>query len=369
MDVFSPLRLGDLDLPNRIAMAPMTRARSNDDAGPNALVAEYYAQRATAGLLISEATSVSRLSVSRPYTSAIHHEGHAKDWKGVTDKVHAAGGRIFQQLYHMGRKADITRLPQGERPVAPSAIKSTPQIGGANTYFEFAEPRALSTEEVPQVVAEFERGAALAKKAGMDGVEIHGANGYLIDQFLKSSTNMRTDRYGGSVANRVRFLLEITEAAIGVFGAGRVGVRVNPHYIDGGINDSDPEALFSHVAAELDRLKIAYFHLIEANISGTRQAPPAGAKRLLPIIRKLFKGSLMINATFTRETADQVIAAGEADLVSFGELFISNPDLVERFRTGAKLNKADRAKFYVGGPSGYTDYPTLGIEKAAAKAS
>jgi N-ethylmaleimide reductase len=365
MTLLRPLQVGNLDLPNRVVMAPMTRARSSENHAPNDLVAEYYAQRASAGLLITEASSVSRLSVSRPGTSAIHQDVHAEGWRRVAEQVHGRGGRIFQQLYHMGRKADPTRLPEGERPVAPSAVRSTPQVGGANTYFEFDEPHALTTTEVTGVVDEFRNAAALAHKAGMDGVEIHGSNGYLIDQFLKDATNQRTDQYGGSIANRTRFLMEVTEAAIGVFGAGRVGVRISPHYRDGGIGDSDTECLFRHVATALNGLGIAYLHAIEVNKIGARQGPPEGKPFLTPMLRQTFKGPLMANSGYSRDSAEAAIASGAADLVSFGGLFIANPDLVERFRLGALLNNPDKATYYVGGPTGYTDYPTLGDGSAA----
>lgn len=353
------IQVGDVTLPNRVVMAPMTRARSSDNHAPNDLVAEYYGQRASAGLIITEACSVSRLSVSRPFTSAIHQDVHADGWRRVTQRVHDGGGRIFQQLYHMGRKADPTRLPEGERPVAPSAVRSTPQVGGANTYFEFDEPRALTTEEVAGVVDEFRNAAEMARKAGMDGVEIHGSNGYLIDQFLKDATNRRTDQYGGGIANRARFLLEVTEAAIGVFGAGRVGVRISPHYRDGGIGDSDTESLFRHVASALNDLRIAYLHVIEDNKVDARQGPPKGKPLLMPMLRQAFRGPLMANCGYTKDSAEAAIASGAVDLVSFGGLFIANPDLVERLRHNAPLNNPDKATYYVGGPNGYTDYPPL----------
>ena len=368
MHLMSPVQIGPLTLPNRVAMAPMTRARSLESRAPNNLVAEYYAQRVSAGLLITEACSVSPLSVSRPGTSAIYLDVHAEGWRRVVERVHGCGGRIFQQLYHMGRKADPSRLPHGERPVAPSAVQSEKQAGGANTYFQFDEPRALATSEVAGVVGEFRTAAEQAKKAGMDGVEIHAAQGYLIDQFLKDATNRRTDRYGGSIANRARFLLEVVEAVGGVFGADRVGVRISPHYRDGGIGDSDTEALFRHVAAALGDLRIGYLHAIEAGEVGSRQGPPAGKPFLMPMLRGKFRGPLMANSGFARQTAEAAIAAGAADLVSFGGLFIANPDLVERFRQDAPLNRPDPQTYYVGGPSGYIDYPTL-REQAAGGAS
>lgn len=365
MQMMTPVRIGELTLPNRVAMAPMTRARSSENRAPNELVAEYYAQRASAGLLITEACSVSPLSVSRPGTSAIYLDVHAEGWRQVAERVHGWGGRIFQQLYHMGRKADPSRLPPGERPVGPSAVQSRQQVGGANTYFQFGEPRALATDEVAGIVGEFRNAAVQAQKAGMDGVEIHAAQGYLIDQFLKDATNRRTDRYGGGIANRARFLLEIVDAISGVVGAGRVGVRISPHYRDGGIGDSDTGALFRHVAAALGEFGIGYLHAIEAREIGARQGPPEGKPFLMPMLRQVFRGPLMANSGFTRQSAEAAIAAGSADLVSFGSLYIANPDLVERFRRDAPLNCPDPEKYYVGGPNGYTDYPGLGDIAAA----
>jgi N-ethylmaleimide reductase len=363
-DLFSPLRRGALDLPNRVVMAPMGRARSGADRAPTGLVARYYVQRASAGLIITEASSVSPVSVSRPGTSGIHTRQQVAGWRLVTDRVHAAGGRIFQQLYHLGRKADHTRLPDGVVPVAPSSIACRGTINGVAGPVDFAVPRALETAEIAGVVGEFRDAVRNARAAGMDGVEIHGANGYLIDEFLRDGTNRRTDRYGGGVANRARFLLEIVDEAIAVFGADRVGARVSPHFTVDGIADSDPATLFIHVARELDARRIAYLHVIEAVVPGTPHSPPPGTPPLLPALRAAFAGPLMANAGYTRETAERAIAEGRVDLVSFAVLYIANPDLVERFRRKTGFNAADPSSFFNGGAVGYTDYPHLDEARA-----
>ena len=359
MDLFTPIQVGAFGLRHRIVMAPMARARSGDDRAPTAMVAQYYAQRASAGLIVTEASSVSPLSVSRPHASAIWHERHVAGWRLVTDAVHQAGGLIVQQLYHLGRKSDPSRMPDGALPVAPSAIAARGQVAGLNGPVEFAVPRPLATDEVPQIAAEFRAAAVNARAAGMDGVEIHGANSYLIDQFLRDGTNRRDDRYGGSVQNRARLLLEIADAVIEVWGADRVGLRISPHARGDGIADSDPAAIFGHVAAALTQRKLAYLHLIEAAAPGLPQSPTEGAQPLLPVIRRAFPGPLIVNGGYTREAADRVTAAGAADLVAFAALFIANPDLPERFRRNAPFNKPDLSSFHNGGAQGYIDYPTL----------
>ena len=358
-NLFTPIRVGAYALSNRIVMAPMARARSGDDRAPTPMVADYYAQRASAGLIVTEASSVSPLSVSRPHASAIFHDRHVAGWRLVSERVHRAGGLVFQQLYHLGRKSDPSRMPEGALPVAPSAIAAKGTVPGLHGPVDFALPHALATDEVAGVVAEFRAAAENARAAGMDGVEIHGANAYLIDQFLRDGSNRRTDRYGGSVANRARLLLEIADAVIGVWGADRVGVRLSPHARGDGIADSDPAAIFGHAAAALAERGIAYLHLIEAEAPGLPQSPPAEAQPLLPVIRRAFAGPLIVNGGYTRAAADQVIESGAADLVAFAALFIANPDLVERFRRNAPFNKPDPSTFHNGGAHGYIDYPTL----------
>ena len=356
MNLFSPFTVGRMSLPNRIAMAPMTRSRW---AYPD-LVPRYYAARADAGLLITESTSVSPLSVSRPHSSRMDDDLWVPRWRSVTDAVHAQGGRIFQQLYHLGRKSDPTRLPAAQLPVAPSAIAATGKIEGVDGPVDFAVPRALETDEIAGIVAQFADAARRADAAGFDGIELHGANCYLIDQFLRDGTNKRTDRYGGGVANRARFALEIVDAVSAVLGAERVGLRVSPHAGGDGICDSDPVALYGYLAQPLNARKIAYLHLVEAIGYGVpKRSPPPGTALLMPVVRKAFAGPLIVAGGYTRASGDQVIAEGRADLVAFGELYIANPDLVERLRRNAPFNETDRATVYGGGAEGYIDYPTL----------
>jgi N-ethylmaleimide reductase len=365
MDLFSPIRVGALELPHRIVMAPMARARSGLDRAPTPMVADYYAQRAGAAFLITEASTVSPVSVSRPHASGAYLNIHRDGWKLVTEKVHAKGGRIFQQLYHLGRKADPSRMPEGIPPVAPSPIAAKGQVAGANGPVDFAVPRPLALAEIPDVVAEFRAAAQKSLAAGMDGAEIHGANAYLIDQFLRNGANHRDDAYGGSIANRARFLLEVVDAVVSVFGAPRVGVRLSPHSRGDGIGDSDPTALYAYVASALAERHIAYLHLVEAVVDGLPQSPAAGSVPVKAAVRRAFAGPLIVNGGYTRESADAIIASGEADMVAFGALFIANPDLVERFRRHAPFNKPDPSSFHNGGPQGYIDYPTLDKAMAA----
>jgi N-ethylmaleimide reductase len=351
--LFEKGRIGPLTLPNRIVMAPLGRARSSDPARePLPRVATYYTQRATAGLIVSEATHVSPDSVSRPGGSAIHTDGQVAAWRPVTQSVHAAGGHIFQQLFHLGRKAHPWRLPGNALPVAPSAIAARgelPTPGGAQP---FPVPRALAQQEIGGIVDEFRRAAIRSDEAGFDGVEVHAANGYLIDQFLRGFSNQRDDAYGGSIRNRARFLLEIVDALIPVLGAGRVGVRVSPHATGDGIGDADPASLYAYVAEQLQARGVAYLHLIEPD------ATPPGVK-LAPALRRIFKGPLILCGGFARESALRALEEDRADFIAFGALYIANPDLVERFRVGGPYNEPDRDTFYVGGDKGYIDYPAL----------
>ncbi len=359
MQLLTPVRVGAWALRSRIVMAPMARARSDQDRAPTAMVAEYYAQRAHVGLIVTEASSVSPLSVGRPGASAMFTPRHQAGWRGVAEAVHAKRGIIVQQLYHLGRKSDPSRMPAGTVPVAPSAIAAQGEVAGVNGPTPFATPRALATDEIPGIVQEFRHAAVQAREAGMDGVEVHGANAYLLDQFLRDGTNRRTDRYGGSPANRARLLLEVVQEVIGVFGADRVGVRLSPHARGDGIANSNPAATFGHAAGALNELGLAYLHLIEAGTPGLRQSPPPGMAPLAPLIRRAFRGPLILNGGYDRDSANAVIAAGACDLVAFAALMIANPDLPERFRRGASLNPPDEASFYNGGAKGYIDYPML----------
>jgi N-ethylmaleimide reductase len=359
IDLLRPIRVGRYELRNRVVMAPMQRARNDAGRVPTPLVAQYYVQRTSVGLMITEASSVSPLSVGRPGAAAIFRPEQAAGWQKVAAAVHEHGGLLFQQIYHLGRKSDPSRMPDGATPIAPSAVAAQGQVAGVNGPVPFATPRAIETDEVPGIVAQYKAATENARAAGMDGIEIHGANGYLIDQFLRDGVNRRTDRYGGSVANRARFLLEVVEAAIGVFGADRVGIRLSPHFRIDGSADSDVAAIYGHVASALRELRIAYVHLVEAQEPGLHQSPPEGCAPLAAALRRAFGGPLIINGAYTLESGNAAIAAGLADLVSFGTLIIANPDLPERFRRAAPLNPPDRATFYDGGATGYIDYPAL----------
>ena len=360
MSIFQPGLLGEITLANRVVMAPLGRARSDEQTRqPLPRVATYYRQRASAGLIVSEATHVSPDSVSRPGGSAIHEDAQVEAWKPVTAAVHEEGGRIFQQLFHLGRKAHPSRLPGNALPVAPSAVAALGEVATPDGPQPFPVPRALPREEIPALVEAFRRAARNAGRAGFDGVEIHAANGYLIDQFLRDGSNRRDDDYGGSVANRARFLLEIVDAAIAELGAQRVGVRISPHEEQDGIRDSAPAALYSHVAEQLQERGIAYLHLIEPDRTAVE-------KRLAPSLRQRFHGALILAADFDRDSAIRALEQGRADFIAFGRLFIANPDLVERFRRQAPLNAPDEASFYAGGDQGYIDYPFLDPQPARA---
>jgi N-ethylmaleimide reductase len=357
VDIFSPFRLGPLDLPNRVVMAPMTRNRAGPGNMPTALNATYYAQRAGAGLIVSEATQVSPQGVAYPGTPGIHTAAQVAGWKLVTDAVHGAGGRIFLQLWHVGRISHPSMQPGGVLPVAPSAIAPAGQAWTTNGIEAFVTPRALETDEIPGIVEDFRRGAAYARDAGFDGVELHGANGYLIDQFLRDSTNKRTDRYGGSAANRARFLIEVTQALIGEWGDERVGVRLSPTNPYNDIADGNPAATFSTAARELNRLGIAYLHIVEP---GPDDPVAAGEMPDIRFFRKIWRGPLIANKGYDLERANAVLRNGDADLVSFAALYLANPDLDERFRRGGPFNPPDRKTFYGGAAKGYTDYPAIG---------
>ena len=346
--LFDPVKLGELSLPNRIIMSPMTRCRAGKVRVPNALMAEYYTQRASAGLIISEATSVTPMGVGYPDTPGIWSEEQVNGWKMVTGAVHRAGGRIILQLWHVGRISDPLYL-DGELPVAPSAVAAKGHVSLVRPIKSFVVPRALERDEIPGIVEAYRRGAENARKAGFDGVEVHGANGYLIDQFLQSSTNQRADDYGGSIENRARLLLEVTDAAVSVWGAGRVGVHLAPRGDANDMGDNDPAATFGYVAKELGRRGIAFIF--------TREH--CNAPALTPVLKKTFGGMLIANEQFTKESAAKVLQEGTVDAVAFGKPYIANPDLVVRFRIEAAMNTPDTTTFYASGPKGYTDYPAL----------
>jgi len=353
-DLFSPISLGQLVLPNRIVMAPMTRNRAPRNI-PTELMAEYYAQRVTAGLIVTEGAQVSEQGVGYPATPGIHTDGQIIGWRRVTDAVHQAGGRIFVQLWHVGRISHPD-YHDGELPVAPSAINPAGQAFTYEGLKDFVTPRALETGEIPGIVEQYRHAAACAKTAGFDGVEIHAANGYLIDQFLRDGTNRRTDEYGGSLENRARFLMEVTEAAIDVWGANRVGIRLSPRGAFNDMHDSDPQATFNHAAASLSTLHPAYLHVVEVTMSSD-----ASIVCDMRQIRDRFNGLYIANGGYDKTRGNAVIADSAADLVAFGVPFLANPDLPERFRRDAPLNMADESTFYGGNEHGYTDYPVMDI--------
>jgi 2,4-dienoyl-CoA reductase-like NADH-dependent reductase (Old Yellow Enzyme family) len=346
--LFDPVRIGAWELPNRIVLAPLTRARAGAKRIPNALMAEYYAQRASAGLIISEATSVTPMGVGYADTPGIWSSAQVEGWKLVTESVHKTGGRIVLQLWHVGRISDPMFL-DGAVPVAPSAIAAAGHVSLVRPEKPFVTPRALELEEIPGIVEAYRQGAENAQRAGFDGVEIHGANGYLLDQFLQDKTNRRTDDYGGPVENRARLMLEVADAVISVWGSDRVGMHLAPRGNSHDMGDSNPLATFGYVARELGRRRLAFICAREA----------LGPNRIGPQLKTAFGGRYIANERFTLDTANQVLAAGEADAVAFGVPFLANPDLPERFRQGASLNEADPSTFYAPGSQGYTDYPFL----------
>jgi 2,4-dienoyl-CoA reductase-like NADH-dependent reductase (Old Yellow Enzyme family) len=353
--LFDPLKIGDLEVPNRILLAPLTRNRSTGPGRvPNAMMREYYAQRASAGLIISEATSVAPAGVGYPHTPGVWSDEQVEGWRNVVAGVHGAGGRMLLQLWHVGRISDPV-YQDGALPVAPSALAPKGHVSLVRPQRDYVTPRALKTEEIPDVIEAFRRGAENAKAAGFDGVEVHGANGYLLDQFLQDGANKRDDIYGGSIENRARLLLEVTDAVVSVWGAGRVGVHFAPRADMHDMGDSDLSATFGYAARELGKRRIAFLCSREST-----KAP-----RLGPDLKAAFGGVYIANEGFSREAAEAVIEAGEADAVAFGKLFIANPDLPRRFSLGAPLNAWNADTFYSEGPVGYTDYPVL-EEKAAA---
>jgi 2,4-dienoyl-CoA reductase-like NADH-dependent reductase (Old Yellow Enzyme family) len=347
--LFTPLQVGALTLPNRIVMAPLTRSRATG-AGrvPNALMAEYYAQRSTAGLILSEATSVTPMGVGYADTPGIWSEEQVTGWQAVTQAVHAAGGRIVLQLWHVGRISDPLFL-DGATPVAPSAVQPAGHVSLVRPTKPYVTPRALALDEIAEVVAAFRKGAENAKRAGFDGVEIHGANGYLLDQFLQDSTNRRTDAYGGAIANRARLMLEVTDACIEVWGADRVGMHLAPRRDAHDMGDSTPLETFGYVARELGKRGIAFICARES----------VGDDRLGPVLKEAFGGVYIANEKLTKDSAEALLARGEADAVAFGQWFIANPDLPERLQRDAPLNPPQPDKFYAGNAEGYTDYPAL----------
>ena len=353
--LFQPYKLGDLALRNRIVMAPLTRNRASSGDIPNDLMVEYYRQRASAGLIVSEASQISHQGQGYIHTPGIYTEAQVAGWRRVTDAVHDAGGSIFIQLWHVGRVSHVSLQPDGAAPVAPSAIRANTRTFIASGFVETSEPRALELNEIPGIFADYARAAANAKAAGFDGVEIHAANGYLLDQFLKDSSNHRTDAYGGSIENRCRLTLEVADAILKILPPEQVGIRLSPLGPTNDALDSNPQPLFEHLVRGLSARRLAYIHVIEGIAGGPRDVAPFDYAAL----RKAFSGAFMANNGYDRALAIKTLDAGAADLIAFGRAFIANPDLVERLRRNAPLNDLDQKSLFGGGAQGYTDYPAL----------
>lgn len=354
-DLFSPATLGSISLKNRIVMAPLTRNRAGEGAVPQPINVTYYEQRATAGLIVTEATPISAMAHGYPALPGIYTDAQVAGWKKITDAVHAKGGKIVIQLWHVGRISHPSLLPNNALPVAPSAIKPA---GKAFTYqglVDYVEPRALEVSELPAIVQDYVHATQCAIAAGFDGVEIHAANGYLLDQFLRDGSNQRTDQYGGSYENRARLLMEVTSAVVDVIGADKVGVRLSPVNPFNDMKDSNPQAIFNYVATALNQFNLAYLHAVEGGIHGGGEADPFD----FAAFRQLFKGAYMANLSYDKARGNAAISSGHADVIAYGVPFIANPDLVERFKQDAPLNEADSKTFYGGTEKGYTDYPVL----------
>jgi len=354
--LFQPLKVGDIEVANRVAMAPLTRNRAiSPNTVPSPLAPLYYSQRAAAGLIISEASQISRQGQGYAWTPGCFTDEQVAAWRSVTNAVHAAGGKMVLQMWHVGRVSHTSLQPGGGAPVAPSAIAAKTKTFIASGFADTSTPRALDLGEIAGIVEDYAHAARCSVLAGFDGVEIHAANGYLIDQFLRDGSNKRTDAYGGGIENRIRFALEVTDSILSVLPAGRVGIRISPASPGNDMSDSNPQAVYGALIDELAKRKLAYLHVIEGATQGARDT--LGFK--YDLLRRAFGGAYIANNGYLREDAIQAVASGHADMIAFGRPFISNPDLVERLRTGAPLAEGDKATYYGGGAKGYTDYPTL----------
>lgn len=363
-NLFVPISVGGLSLSHRVVMAPLTRMRASMPGNvPNEMMARYYGQRASRdGLIIAEASQVSPDGRGAPCTPGIHSPEQVAGWKLITESIHAKGGKAYLQLWHMGRLSHPSYQPDGGLPVAPSAVAANVEITTADfKRVPCPTPRALETAEIPALVERYAQAARNAMEAGFDGVEIHAANGYLLEQFLQSRTNRRTDAYGGSIENRCRLVLEVTRAVAAVWGAGRVGIRLSPFGIANDSGEDEPMPLYSYLIGELDRLGLSYLHLIEPRASGAgqREVDRKDVPSAAQLFRPMWQGVLIAAGNFRGDSANAMLAAGDADAIAFGRFFISNPDLPERLRTGAALTPYNRATFYSRGSEGYIDYPTL----------
>jgi N-ethylmaleimide reductase len=356
LDLFCPAKLGFISLKNRMVMAPLTRNRAGVGGVPQAMSVTYYEQRATAGLIVTEATPISDMAHGYPALSGIYTDAQVAGWKKVVDAVHAKGGKIVSQIWHVGRISHPSLLPNGALPIAPSAIKPAGQAFTYQGLQDFVTPRALDVSELPAIVQEYAHATKCALAAGFDGVEIHAANGYLLDQFLRDGSNKRTDNYGGSFENRARLLMEVVKAVVDVAGGGKVGIRISPVNPFNDMQDSNPQALFNYVADALNQFNLAYLHVVEGGI-GDDEVRSFDFVAL----RKHFKGAYMANLAYDKARGNAAIASGHADVIAYGVPFLANPDLVERYRTDAPLNQADVNTFYGGTEKGYTDYPFLKV--------
>lgn len=354
-DLFSPVVLGSISLKNRIVMAPLTRNRAGEGGVPQLMNVTYYEQRATAGLIVTEATPISAMGHGYPALPGIYTDAQVAGWKKVTDAVHAKGGKIVIQIWHVGRISHPSLLPNNAVPVAPSAIKPAGQAFTYQGLVDYVTPRALDVSELPGIVQDYVHATQCALAAGFDGVEVHAANGYLLDQFLRDGTNHRTDAYGGSVENRTRLLLEVVQAVVAVAGADKVGVRLSPVNPFNDMKDSHPQATFNYVAASLSALNLAYLHAVEGGIHGGGESEPFD----FVAFRQQFKGAYMANLSYDKARGNAAVERGHADVIAYGVPYIANPDLVERFKADAPLNAADSNTFYGGTEKGYIDYPAL----------
>jgi N-ethylmaleimide reductase len=359
LNLLKPVQLGAYKLSNRMVMAPLTRMRAKAGNVPQEMNVVYYSQRASAGLIISEATQISPQGLGYPNTPGIHSAEQIEGWQKITEAVHDQGGKIFLQLWHVGRVSHSSLQPNGELPVAPSAIAPEGMVNTFSGEQPYVTPRALETEEIPMIVEQYRQAAHNAKLAGFDGIEVHSANGYLLDQFLRNGSNKRTDQYGGSIENRARFLMEVLEAVTTVWDANKVGVRLSPTNPFGTMFDSDPEALFNYVVSELNLFNLAYLHIVEPRIQGHEIIEDDGNGLGARHFRSIYHGTIITAGGYTRETGEAILEQGDADLVAYGRLFIANPDLPKRFALNAPLNEYDRSTFYGGDERGYTDYPFL----------
>jgi len=357
--LFEPYQLGAITLANRLAMAPLTRNRAVPGSFvPGPLAAEYYGQRASAGLLITEASQISQQGQGYQDTPGIYSKEQVAGWREITDRVHERGGRIFIQMWHVGRISHTALQANGAAPVAPSAIRAKTKTFVNGSFADTSEPRALELSEIPGIIDDYKRATQNAMEAGFDGVEIHGANGYLLDQFIKDGANKRTDAYGGSIENRARLMLEVAKAVAAEAGANRTGIRISPVSPANDISDSNPQPLFDYIVDQLSALKLVYIHVVEGATGGPRDNPPFDYASL----RRRFSGTYIANNGYDLPLANKVLDADAADLIALGKLFIANPDLVERLKKGAQLNDWDMSTFYGGGAKGYTDYPTLAAQ-------